>query len=152
MLIAASSTRLLVWNVLSETLLTTIWVEVDKLIADPMSEYMAIFTPNNDCQCFVFCVHFQYLFIIIFLFVVYIFTPNSKTAIYKKQNIFGKNNKNTSILWALFVPKSDHQNGQNSSWSDNSTLYMLTNQQVITYTVYSQQTCLLIIFYYFRNF
>lgn len=49
MLVAASSTRLLVWNVLSETLLTTIWVQVDKLIADPMSEYMAIFTLDNDC-------------------------------------------------------------------------------------------------------
>jgi len=49
MLVAASSTRLLVWNVLSETLLTTIWVQVERLIADPMSEYMAIFTANNDC-------------------------------------------------------------------------------------------------------
>lgn len=49
MLVAASSTRLMVWNVLSETLLTTIWVEVEKLIADPMSEYMAVFTSNNDC-------------------------------------------------------------------------------------------------------
>jgi len=49
MLVAASSTRLLIWNVLSETLLTTIWVQVERLIADPMSEYMAIFTSNNDC-------------------------------------------------------------------------------------------------------
>lgn len=49
MLVAASSTRLLIWNVLSETLLTSIWVEVEKLIADPMSEFMAIFTPTNDC-------------------------------------------------------------------------------------------------------
>jgi len=49
MLVAASSTRLLIWNVLSETLLTTIWVQVERLIADPMSEYMAIFTTNNDC-------------------------------------------------------------------------------------------------------
>jgi len=49
MLVAASSTRLMIWNVLSETLLTTIWVEVEKLIADPMSEYMAAFTSNNDC-------------------------------------------------------------------------------------------------------
>lgn len=48
MLVAASSTRLLIWNVLSETLLTTIWVQVERLIADPLSEYMAIFTPNND--------------------------------------------------------------------------------------------------------
>lgn len=49
MLVAASSNRLLVWNVLSETLLKTIWVQAERLIADPMSEYMAIFTPNNDC-------------------------------------------------------------------------------------------------------
>jgi len=49
MLVAATSTRLLVWNVLSETLLTTIWVQVERLIADPLSEYMAIFTPTNDC-------------------------------------------------------------------------------------------------------
>jgi len=41
MIVAASSTRLLVWNVLSETLLTTIWVQAERLIAD--------FTPNNDC-------------------------------------------------------------------------------------------------------
>ncbi|KAL4142352.1 hypothetical protein QTP88_004830 [Uroleucon formosanum] len=108
MLVAASSTRLLVWNVLSETLLTTIWVQVERLIADPMSEYMAIFTANND---------------------LFVFTPNSKNVVYKKQNIFGKNDKSTSILWALFAPKSDHQNGQNLSWLDNSTLYMLTNQQ-----------------------
>lgn len=59
------------------------------------------------------------------------FTPNSKIAVYKKQNIFGKNNNNISILWALFAPKSDCQNGSNSSWLDNSSLYMLTNQQVI---------------------
>jgi len=49
MLVAASNTRLLIWNVLSETLLTTIWIQVERLIADPMSEYMAIFTTNNDC-------------------------------------------------------------------------------------------------------
>lgn len=49
MLVAASNSRLMVWNVLSETLLTTIWVEVDKLIADPMSEYMAVFTSDNNC-------------------------------------------------------------------------------------------------------
>lgn len=54
MLVAASSTRLLVWNVLSETLLTTIWVQVERLIADPMSEYMAIFTPDNDCKYILF--------------------------------------------------------------------------------------------------
>jgi len=62
---------------------------------------------------------------------VFVFTPNSKNIVYKKQNIFGKNDKSTSILWALFAPKSNHQNGQHSSWLDNSTLYMLTNQQVI---------------------
>lgn len=50
MLVAASNNRLLVWNVLSETLLKTIWVQVERLIADPMSEYMVIFTPNNDCK------------------------------------------------------------------------------------------------------
>lgn len=49
MLVAASNTRLLIWNVLSETLLSTIWIQVERLIADPMSEYMAIFTTNNDC-------------------------------------------------------------------------------------------------------
>jgi len=108
MLVAASSTRLLVWNVLSETLLTTIWVQVDRLIADPMSEYMAIFTPNND---------------------LFVFTPNSKTIEYRKENIFGKNNDHTSILWTLFAPKSDRQNKQSSSWLDNSTLYILTNHQ-----------------------
>lgn len=108
MLVAASNTRLLIWNVLSETLLTTIWIQVERLIADPMSEYMAIFTTNND---------------------LFVFTPNSKNIVYKKQNIFGKNDKSTSILWALFAPKSNHQNGQHSSWLDNSTLYMLTNQQ-----------------------
>ncbi|VVC36323.1 Hypothetical protein CINCED_3A020846 [Cinara cedri] len=108
MLVAASSMRLLIWNVLSETLLTTIWVQVERLIADPMSEFMAVFTPNND---------------------VFVFTPNDKNIIYKKENIFGKNNKNTSILWAIFAPNLDCHNGQSSSWLDNSTLYMLTNQQ-----------------------
>lgn len=64
---------------------------------------------------------------------MYVFTPNNNQVLYKKQNIFGENNKNTSILWTLFAPKSDHQKGQNSSWLDSSTLYMLTNQQVIFY-------------------
>lgn len=68
---------------------------------------------------------------IILLFSVYVFTPNSKDVVYKQEKIFGKNNENTSILWTIFAPKSDHQNEQNSSWLDNSTLYMLTNQQVI---------------------
>lgn len=49
MLVAASNSRLLIWNVLSETLLRSIWVQVERLIADPMSEMMAIFTPTNDC-------------------------------------------------------------------------------------------------------
>lgn len=62
---------------------------------------------------------------------MYVFTPNNNQVVYKKQNIFGENNKNTSILWTLFAPKSDHQKRQNSSWLDSSTLYMLTNQQVI---------------------
>jgi len=66
-----------------------------------------------------------------FLLLVFVFTPNSKTIVYKKQNIFGKNNEHTSILWTLFAPKSDHQNKQSSSWLDNSTLYILTNHQVI---------------------
>lgn len=72
-----------------------------------------------------------YNYILLYLFLVFVFTPNSKNIVYKKQNIFGKNNENTSILWTLFAPKSDRQCGQNSSWLDNSTLYMLTNQQVI---------------------
>lgn len=67
------------------------------------------------------------------MFLVFVFTPNSKSVVYKKQKIFGKNNDNTSILWTLFAPKSDRKNGQNSSWLDNSTLYILTNQQVIIY-------------------
>lgn len=65
---------------------------------------------------------------------MFVFTPNSRSIVYKKQNIFGINDKSTSILWALFAPKSDHQKGQPSSWLDNSTLYMLTNQQV-TYCI-----------------
>lgn len=60
MLVAASGTRVLIWNVLNETLLTTIWVQVERLIADPMSEYMAIFTPNNDSEDnIMFCIKSQ---------------------------------------------------------------------------------------------
>lgn len=67
----------------------------------------------------------------ILLFLVYIFSPNSEDVVYKQEKIFGKSNENTSILWTIFAPKSDHQNEQNSSWLDNSSLYILTNQQVI---------------------
>ncbi|XP_050438746.1 WD repeat-containing protein 75 [Adelges cooleyi] len=108
MLVAASNNRLLVWNVISETLLKTIWIQVSQLIADPLSEYMAIFTPDND---------------------LIVFTPNSNEVAYKTKNIFGDNNKHTSILWALFAPKSKHKDGSANSWLDKSTLYFLTNQQ-----------------------
>lgn len=77
-----------------------------------------------------FSYYYKVLTLFVF-FVVYIFTPSSKNVVYKKQKIFGKNNENTSILWALFAPKSDHKNESNSSWLDNSTIYLLTNQQVI---------------------
>lgn len=50
MLVSATNTRVMVWNIISETLLKTIWIQVDLLIADPISEYMAIITPENDCK------------------------------------------------------------------------------------------------------
>lgn len=79
------------------------------------------------------------------------FTPNNTNIVYKKKNIFGKNNENTSILWAIFGPKSNRQNGLNSSWLDSSTLYMLTNQQVIICILHFEMN-LLIVMKNIRNF
>lgn len=109
LVVTGSSVNINVWHLLTLSLVWTVPIHVSILTADPYSEFMAVFTLNND---------------------LFVFSPRCSKPLYIHKNIVPGN---CSILCAAFVPRFSLERSSGIPWQENSHLYFLdSNQELLT--------------------
>ncbi|XP_078656195.1 WD repeat-containing protein 75-like isoform X2 [Branchiostoma floridae x Branchiostoma belcheri] len=105
-LITTTPSNLSVWNILSCSLLWTVSCECAVLVADPLSEYMAVFSATSDLT---------------------VFKPSSPEPVYTHNK-----GVQSSVVAAVFFPKQNQESGEQAGeapWQKWSELYFMTYDQ-----------------------
>eukprot|EP00058_Branchiostoma_floridae_P023341 XP_002608831.1 hypothetical protein BRAFLDRAFT_125616 [Branchiostoma floridae] len=104
--ISTTSSHLSVWNILSCSLLWTVSCECAVLVADPLSEYMAVFSATSDLT---------------------VFKPSSPDPVYMHNKVV-----EPSVVAAIFFPKQNQgaeEQTDEAPWQKRSELYFMTYDQ-----------------------
>ncbi|XP_078621982.1 WD repeat-containing protein 75-like [Branchiostoma floridae x Branchiostoma japonicum] len=105
-LISTTSSHLSVWNILSCSLLWTVSCECAVLVADPLSEHMAVFSATSDLT---------------------VFKPSSPEPVYTQNKVV-----EPSVVAAIFFPRQDlgaEEQTHEAPWQKRSELYFMTYDQ-----------------------
>jgi NET1-associated nuclear protein 1 (U3 small nucleolar RNA-associated protein 17) len=105
LVVTGSPVNINVWHLLTLSLVWTVPINVSILKADPYSEFMAVFTSNND---------------------LFVFSPRCSKPVYIQKHIV---HENSSILCAAFVPRFSLDRPSGISWQEHSLLYFLSSDQ-----------------------
>lgn len=103
LVVAGTAGELMVWNMLSLSIVWTVPLRLSILTKDPCSKYMAAFTSNNR---------------------LFIFAPNSSKPVFSYDDICPSG---TNILSATFMPRPQPKN--DGSWQSSSQLYFIDSSQ-----------------------
>ncbi|KAG5869680.1 hypothetical protein JTB14_035605 [Gonioctena quinquepunctata] len=104
LLVAASANQLSVWNILTLSMVWTVPITVSLLMADSLSDKMALVTEDKK---------------------VFVFSPASKAPLYSSQDLVKNVDK---IVASCFVP-SKYSNDSRLNWYERSQIYFITSNR-----------------------
>lgn len=106
LLIACTENRLLIWNLLTLRLKSSLKISVDKITVDLYTSLVAAFTTSND---------------------LYVFLPNTPIPLYQRSNL-------PKILGATWIPRRyPKPHSLTVDWQATTELYLLSEKQVRTW-------------------
>ncbi|KAK3912020.1 WD repeat-containing protein 75 [Frankliniella fusca] len=103
LVVTGTAHGLIVWNILTLSIVWTVPLKLSILTKDPFSKFMAAFTTTNT---------------------LFVFSPNSSKPVFTYKNICSNG---TQILSAIFVPRSQIHSGD--TWQSRSKLYFIDSNQ-----------------------
>ncbi|KAK9875158.1 hypothetical protein WA026_005949 [Henosepilachna vigintioctopunctata] len=103
LVVAATKERLSVWNLLTLTMIWTVPLEVEFLLADKMSIYMAVITKNSE---------------------IFFFSPNSPNPVYSSVEIIASH----KVMAAAFIPGRLCQDLK-SEWYERVEFYLIDSNK-----------------------
>ncbi|XP_013389673.1 WD repeat-containing protein 75-like [Lingula anatina] len=115
LLVCTTNNKLLVWNLLSCSLLWSVGLKAEVLVADPLSEHMAVVSDGQDSSAG---------------WELYVFKPSDAQPLYHHGNL-----TSSAVIGGIFIPnehKKDQRNlelNEELSWQRESKLYIFNRKQ-----------------------
>ncbi|KAL3276547.1 hypothetical protein HHI36_011922 [Cryptolaemus montrouzieri] len=103
LIVAATKNRLSVWNLLTLTMIWTVPLEVELLLANKLSIHMAVITKSRE---------------------IFVFSPNSPNPVYSSEEMLEKRD----VIAAAFIPTPLYLDVQ-SKWFERMELYLIDTKK-----------------------
>uniref|UniRef100_A0A1B6FIN3 WD repeat-containing protein 75 second beta-propeller domain-containing protein n=2 Tax=Cuerna arida TaxID=1464854 RepID=A0A1B6FIN3_9HEMI len=109
LVVTAGDSHLIVWNLLILRVAWSLPLGPSLLCSDPLSSHMAVFTPDSS---------------------VFVFSPSDPKPVYERHNLCSPG---TSVLAAIFVPRSHVLADTSAPWCAHSQLHFIDSNQELQY-------------------